>query len=67
MLLPGYMEPLGTTFFMPCGGQPPCQLDLRAPTPLDPEDIRDPVEFDTCRVPLIFVVPYFSNFAEFFL
>lgn len=68
LILPGYPEPLGTVFVEPCGGNKlKCGLDLRPPTPLDPEDVRRPVDFDKCRVPLIFSVPYFSNFAEFFL
>lgn len=67
LLLPGYDEPLGSTMFIPCSGKEPCTLDVRAPTPLDPPDVATPTTFDSCRVPLIFNSPYFSNFAEFYL
>lgn len=42
-------------------------LDIRAPTALDPPDVWRPAAFSNCTLPLIFFPHYFSIFADFFL
>jgi len=66
LLLPGYDEPMGNTRFNPCTSNQEgaeCTLEVRPPTPLDLPDIREPT-WEKCVVPLVFYVPYFSNFGE---